>query len=102
MQRGIRSPFFKLRTDPTALVQLFDVAVAADEENGLSYAKVEIAAGKLRDNRFAYGLLRLIVVEHMYLFEVSYNLKQRLCALLDIEYRQVKDRARLPNLKAAP
>jgi hypothetical protein len=73
----------------TDAVALIDVSIAMDNV-GIPEDVLQDLAARLRGNIFGERLLRQIVVQHFYLFPSKEQMKQKVCALLDIPIRNLR------------
>lgn len=68
-------------------VQLINHAIELDFQGGLNVSKLEKIHKVLIDdkNRLTDSVLKKMVLEHMYMFDVDFSKKQSICAKLDID-----------------
>jgi ABC-type oligopeptide transport system ATPase subunit len=78
------------QTGPAA--KLVKIAVKLSFPNELSLNKdyIEATSKELKKNHLPYDLLRVIVMKHMYEYEVLYKDKQSICTQLGIDYKIAK------------
>jgi hypothetical protein len=84
-------------------VELIHSSLSLDQSQGFPEDRVVESGGayKRDDNFIAYSLLRSLIVNHFQLFGGNFDLKQRVCSALDIEYTRIQGatRARLLTIK---
>ena len=68
-------------------IKLINSAIELDFKGGLNISKLEIIHKKLAqdNNRLADSVLKRIILEHIYMFEIEFNKKQSICSKLDID-----------------
>jgi hypothetical protein len=82
-----------LDEDPKNIAkQLISYAIELDFPNGLNVRKIEATHEILarENNRLTDSILKKLVLEHMYMFDVDISKKQSLCAKLDINNENSK------------
>jgi len=78
----------------------FDLAVSLERPGYIDIGRVELLKTKVEQNQFDMTLLRLLVLHHMYLFNVNYRIRQRVADLLDFRPPKAvfnQDRKRLKS-----
>lgn len=85
------APIFEyLETEtPTPAVRLITAALELDRASGFSPDRILALSVSLADNPLARRVLSTLVLTHFHLFDVSREMKQRVCARLGIDYRAV-------------
>lgn len=63
---------------------LIDIAIKLDYDANIPHQDIEKAKAKLSKSYLPYDILRNLVINHLYMFPVSYQEKQRICNLLGI------------------
>ncbi|HEX8176636.1 MAG TPA: hypothetical protein VF543_16205 [Pyrinomonadaceae bacterium] len=71
-------------------VSLIDLSIKLDHFSALPEVEIRALHKKLRDNRFAYTILRDLVANYMYLFPLDQRTRQSIGALLDIKISDPK------------
>ncbi len=68
-------------------VQLINHAIQLDFKGGLNVSKIEKIHKELIDNnnRLTDSVLKKMVLEHIYMFDIDFSKKQSICAKLDID-----------------
>jgi len=68
-------------------IQIINSAIELDFKGGLNIPKLENIHKALtkENNRLADSVLKRIVLEHIYMFEIEFNKKQSVCSKLDID-----------------
>lgn len=75
--------------DPTAAIKLVTIALELDRAGGLSIERVEGVYRELAKNPLAQRVLRGLVLTHLQIFDLPRDVKQRVCAKIDIDYKAV-------------
>lgn len=73
-------------TNATALI---DISIQLDNL-GFPEEQLKILAKRFRSNVFCERLLRHLAVEHFYLYPTSESTKQKVCAALKIDYKNIR------------
>lgn len=71
-------------------VRLVDASLAIDHARHFPDCKIIELSKQLRKKWFAHCILQYLVVEHLYLFDVDFRIKQRLCQALGIAYKRMQ------------
>lgn len=67
-------------------VRLIDVALKLDHSPSFPEGTVSDLAREFREGSFARMILQDLVLSHFYLFPVNFRVKQKICAVLGIQY----------------
>lgn len=71
-------------------ISLIDLSIKLDHFSALPEVEIRSLQKKLRDNRFAYTILRDLVANYMYLFPLDQRTRQSIGDLLDIKISNPK------------
>ena len=66
---------------------LVKIAIELSFPNGLNSEKIYKLYQKLKKNRLSQTVLKLLVISHLYMFDVNYKVKASVCSLLGISTR---------------
>jgi hypothetical protein len=69
--------------DSTA-VKLIEISIKLDQSRSLPYNDIRVLKESAEGNVMATSLLKVLVINHLYMFDTDYRDKQRICALLGI------------------
>ena len=75
--------------DNSVATALIDTSIKLDHVNTYPLKEIQELAKGLERNFYSLSLLRLLVVYHLDLFYVQREMKQRMCALIGVEYREL-------------
>lgn len=82
----LNTTFKRLLAEDSAIPnRIIDLAILFDHPRAIPKEKAIALDKEFRTRRFAQTLVRIIVVEHLYLYEVPMADKQAICAKLEIE-----------------
>lgn len=70
-----------------AAIELINYGIALDFQGGLNVAKIEKIHKQFKEehNRLADSVLKKMVLEHIYMFDIPFAKRQSICAKLDID-----------------
>jgi hypothetical protein len=73
-------------------IKLINSAISLDFKGGLDVSKLEEIHKDLthNNNRLADSVLKRIILEHIYMFEIEFNKKQSICSKFDIDSNNSK------------
>jgi DNA repair exonuclease SbcCD nuclease subunit len=76
--------------DPTIGNKLIYLCIKLDHFDAFPISEIESLNHQLQGNIFALGVLKIIVLNHLSLFDIDFRLKQRVCTTLGISIAQVQ------------
>lgn len=98
---NLNMTFDQVRTsEGRTSVDLIDLSIKLDFNKQFPEHIVRDYAGVMKNNTVAYGLLRFFVLEHFYMYEVDYRIRQRTCEVLKIStesQRRIMSHRSLPG-----
>lgn len=65
-------------------VKLIEISIKLDQSRSLPYNDIKSLMESAKDNVLATSLLKVLVINHLYMFDTDRIEKQRICSLLDI------------------
>jgi len=68
-----------LKEGPSVAVQLIDRAIKLDHFTGFPYGEIKALHKRIEKNKLALTILRALVVNHLYMFDVGFRDRQRIC-----------------------
>ena len=73
---------------------LLEQAIELDFQNGLNIKQIEILSKQFKDekNAICNRTLKKLVLEHLYMFDVTFDKKQSICKKLDINIGEAKNK----------
>jgi hypothetical protein len=80
--------------DQSVATALIDTSIKLDHINTYPLDDIKVLRKRLDSNLYSFSLLQLLVLYHMDLFYVPREIKQRMCQLVDIKFKE------LPNPRA--
>lgn len=82
--------------------QLVHLSLQLDQSGFFPRNQVERLADDLESNVLATSILRMLIVNHFYLFPVDFRTKQGVCTKLDVPYKEMQHKAPTPRLLPEP
>ncbi len=79
---------------------MLEQAIELDFQNGLNIKQIEILSKQFKDekNAICNTTLKKLVLEHLYMFDVTFDKKQSICKKLDINIGEAKNKM-MPRIK---
>jgi hypothetical protein len=68
----------------TNAVKLIEISIKLDQSRSLPYYEIRTLKENFEDNLMAMVLLKILVIDHLYMYDTNYMEKQRICSLLGI------------------
>lgn len=78
--------------------KLINISSQLNFPDGLNVKEISIFYSEIRGNKIAESTLKLIVMNHLYMFDVQFNIKQQICSQLGIG-EEKREQALLLNNK---
>ncbi len=75
--------------DKSVATALIDVSIKFDHITTYPYDDVKELKKRLKKNIYSFGLLQILALSHMDLYAVNREMKQRMCQLLEVEFRAI-------------
>lgn len=73
--------------DNTIAVNIIDIATKLDFYRGFPETEIRNLKKRIDKNMLAYNILRKMVIDYLYMYETSYDDKDRICSLLNISQK---------------
>ncbi|HEU5141282.1 MAG TPA: metallophosphoesterase [Bacillales bacterium] len=100
--KNLEGPLNKiLKKHDTIAVELIDISIKLDHVKKLPYNDIKSLKEVTKESKnvMSYSLLRQLVIDHLYMFEVGYQDKQKICNTLDISMEKQRSIGLLSNRK---
>jgi len=73
-------------------IKLITLSIKLDHYDKFPFGEIELTKNDLEKNKLSYLLLKNLVINYLYMFNTTREIRQRICTLLEI---QVKDQLRI-------
>ncbi|OMF28478.1 metallophosphoesterase [Paenibacillus peoriae] len=70
--------------NPFTSVKLIEISIKLDQLRTLPFNDIKTLKESIEDNVMAMSILRVLVINHLYMYDTNYTEKQRICSLLNI------------------
>ncbi len=91
-----------IEEDRCIMTELMDLSIRLEQAGSVPGNRIKELAQSWVKKPFGKSLLQLLVLSHLYMFDVDYRTKQQVCEALGVEYRPVQIRSSNPRrLKAS-
>jgi predicted phosphodiesterase len=90
-----------LNNNNTNAIKLIDISIKLDHIQTIPFSDITSIKNELdrNNNLIVYNLLRGLVIDHLYMFETNYKVKQRICSYLDISIERQRKMELISNQK---
>lgn len=78
-----------LNNNRNTMFELIDISIKMNSLRNFPEKEITALSNKLKQNYFAKSILKILVSQHFYFYECDYSIKQRICAKLEISYKNM-------------